>query len=61
MRELPSLAAAPGVRLTTNLLDCITADDYLGLAVEVRFAQYEDVWLSCFAPRPMAALAACRT
>ena len=48
----------PGVRLTTNLLDCITADDYLGLAVEVRFVQYEDVWLPCFVPQPMAALVA---
>lgn len=48
------LDAAPSVRLTTNLIDCPTADDYLGLAVEVRFMQHEDVWLPCFAPRPSA-------
>jgi uncharacterized OB-fold protein len=40
----------PGVRLTTNIVGCAPEDVYIGMPVEVRFDQYDDVWLPLFAP-----------
>jgi uncharacterized OB-fold protein len=43
------------VRLTTNIVDCDEADVHIGMAVEVEFQEYEDVFLPVF--RPVAATA----
>ncbi len=44
----------PRVRLTTNLVAVEAADVEVGLRVEVRFEQVEDVWLPVFTPTPGA-------
>jgi uncharacterized OB-fold protein len=41
----------PSVRLTTNIVGCDPSAVYVGMAVEVRFDQYDDVWLPLFQPR----------
>jgi uncharacterized protein len=41
----------PRVHLTTRLVDVDPADVSIGMAVEVRFQQHDDVWLPLFAPR----------
>jgi len=54
--ELPYVIAIvaidddPRVRLTTNIVGCDPADVRVGMRVEVRFEQHEDVWLPFFAP-----------
>ena len=40
----------PRVRLTTNIVDAEPDDVHVGLRVQVRFEQQEDVWLPLFAP-----------
>jgi acetyl-CoA acetyltransferase/uncharacterized OB-fold protein len=42
----------PRVRLTTNIVDVDPHDVHIGLRVQVRFEQHEDVWLPLFAPAP---------
>lgn len=39
-----------GLRLTTNLVDCAVDDVEIGMALEVVFEQYDDVWLPFFRP-----------
>jgi acetyl-CoA acetyltransferase len=46
------LAAAPGVRLTTNVVGCPPEDVYVGMAVRVAFVQQGDVWFPLFEPAP---------
>ena len=41
----------PSVRLMTNIVGCAPEDVTIGMPVEVRFEQYDDVWLPLFAPR----------
>lgn len=38
------------VRLTTNIVRCEEADLAIGMAVEVEFQQYEDIFLPVFRP-----------
>jgi len=45
-----ALAEDPGVRLTTNITGCAIDDVQVGLEVQVRFEQHEDVWLPLFEP-----------
>jgi uncharacterized OB-fold protein len=45
--ELPE---QEGLRLTTNLVDVELDDIRIGMPVEVRFEQWEDVWLPLFGP-----------
>ena len=40
----------PGLRLTTNIIQCPPEDVYSGQSVRVVFGQKEDVWLPLFAP-----------
>jgi uncharacterized OB-fold protein len=44
------LAGAPGVRLTTNIVNCPIAEVRIGMAVQVVFEQFEDVFLPLFEP-----------
>jgi acetyl-CoA acetyltransferase len=44
------LTAAPGVRLTTNVVGCPPEDAYVGMAVRVAFVQQGDVWFPLFEP-----------
>ncbi len=50
----------PRVRLFTNIVDAAPEAVHVGLRVEVKFEQHEDVWLAMFAPQAEqdAALAA---
>lgn len=45
--ELPEQV---GLRLTTNLVNCAVADVRIGMALQVVFEQYDDVWLPFFEP-----------
>jgi uncharacterized OB-fold protein len=40
----------PGLRLTTNIVDCPPDDVKIGMRVAVKFLHLEDVWLPLFAP-----------
>src|SRR4030088_2349071 len=40
----------PSVRLTTNIVGCPPEDVHIGMAVQVTFEQYEDVWVPLFSP-----------
>ncbi len=40
----------PGVRLTTNVVDCDPADVQIGMPVEVLFEVCDDVWVPLFRP-----------
>jgi uncharacterized protein len=40
----------PDVRLTTNVIDCSPDDVHIGMAVEVLFEQWDDVWIPVFRP-----------
>jgi uncharacterized OB-fold protein len=44
------LTAAPGIRLTTNIVNCPTEDVRIGMPVQVVFEQFEDVFLPFFEP-----------
>ncbi|MCU1587535.1 MAG: hypothetical protein JWN31_1028, partial [Frankiales bacterium] len=44
------LAAAPGVRLTTNVVGCPPSDVHVGLQVKVVFHQQDEVWFPLFEP-----------
>ena len=44
------LAAAPGVRLTTNVVGCPPYDVHVGMQVRVVFEQQGDVWFPLFEP-----------
>ena len=39
-----------GVRLTTNIVECAEEDLAIGMALEVAFEHYEDVYLPVFRP-----------
>ena len=39
-----------GLRLTTNIYNCFPDDVQIGMAVEVVFDNYDDVWLPMFQP-----------
>ena len=45
-----ALAEDPSVRLTTNIVGCDDGDVAVGLEVQVRFEQCDDVWLPLFEP-----------
>jgi uncharacterized OB-fold protein len=45
-----ALAEDPEVRLTTQIVDCPAGDVRIGMAVEVEFEQYGDVWIPVFRP-----------
>lgn len=45
--ELPEQV---GLRLTTNLVECAPEAVRIGMALEVVFGHYEDVWLPYFRP-----------
>jgi acetyl-CoA acetyltransferase len=45
-----ALAAAPGVRLTTNVIGCEPDHVHVGLPVHVTFVQQGDVWFPLFEP-----------
>lgn len=45
-----ALEEDPGVRLTTNVVGCEPDEVHVGQEVEVRFEQYDDVWIPLFAP-----------
>jgi len=45
-----ALADDPTIHLTTNIVGCDPADVYIGMEVQVRFEQIEDVWLPLFEP-----------
>jgi uncharacterized OB-fold protein len=45
----------PGVRLTTNIVDCSPEAVHIGMPVRVTFEQYDDVWLPLFSPALAAA------
>ena len=40
------------VRLTTNIMDCAIDEVHIGMAVEVLFEQWDDVWIPVFRPVP---------
>lgn len=40
----------PSVRLTTNIVDCDPDDVHVGMRVQARMEQHDDVWLPLFAP-----------
>jgi acetyl-CoA acetyltransferase len=44
------LVAAPGVRLTTNVVGCPPEDVHVGMPVRVAFGQQGDVWYPLFEP-----------
>lgn len=44
------LAEQPGLRLTTNIVDCPTEAVYIGMPVTVTFEHVDDVWLPLFTP-----------
>jgi acetyl-CoA acetyltransferase/uncharacterized OB-fold protein len=48
------LVAAPGVRLTTNVVGCPPEDVHVGMPVRVRFEQQDDVWFPLFERDPGA-------
>ena len=45
----------PDVRLMTNIVECPPDAVYVGMPVEVRFEQHDDVWIPLFAPRAAVA------
>lgn len=45
-----ALPEQDGLRLTTNIVGCDPADVRIGMEVQVRFEQYDDVWLPFFEP-----------
>ncbi len=47
---LVAIAEAPEVWVLTNLIDCAPGDVRIGMPVQVRFEQHEDVWLPMFTP-----------
>jgi uncharacterized OB-fold protein len=42
----------PGLRLTTNIVNCDVDEVYIGMRVRVVFDHCEDVWLPLFEPDP---------
>ena len=50
-----ALAEQDGLRLTTNIVGCEPTDVRIGMEVQVRFEQYDDVWLPLFEPVEAAA------
>ena len=40
----------PTVRLTTNVVDCDPWDVHIGMAVAVRFEEWDDSWIPVFVP-----------
>ena len=47
IRRLPSARSA---RLLSNVVDCAVGAVQIGMPVQVKFEQHEDVWLPLFAP-----------
>ena len=52
------LAEQPGLRLLSNVVDCEVSAVQIGMAVQVRFEQHEDVWLPLFTPADVVQTAA---
>ncbi len=48
---LVEIEEQPGVRLTTNIVECDEDDLAIGMPLEVTFEHYEDVYLPVFRPR----------
>jgi uncharacterized OB-fold protein len=44
------LVEQPGLRLTTNIVNCDPADVRIDMPVKVLFENVEDVWLPLFEP-----------
>lgn len=44
------LAEQPGLRLLSNVVGAAPEQVHIGMDVQVRFEQHEDVWLPLFAP-----------
>jgi uncharacterized OB-fold protein len=42
----------PGLRLTTNIVNCAIRDVAIGMRVSVVFEAHDDVWLPLFEPEP---------
>jgi uncharacterized protein len=49
------IAEQPDVRLMTNVVECPPDAVYVGMPVEVRFEQHDDVWIPLFAPSNVVA------
>lgn len=47
---LVEIEEQPSVRLTTNIVECAEDDLAIGMALEVAFEHYEDVYLPVFRP-----------
>jgi uncharacterized protein len=47
---LVELDEDPALRILSNLVDCDEATARIGMPVEVRFEQHDDVWIPLFAP-----------
>jgi uncharacterized protein len=48
------LVEQPGLRFTTQLIDCAVDEVHIGMDVEVTFEQTGDVWVPLFRPVPVA-------
>ncbi|HTY18073.1 MAG TPA: OB-fold domain-containing protein [Myxococcota bacterium] len=44
------LEEQPGLRLTTNVVDCAVPELRIGMPLRVVFEQHDDVWIPLFAP-----------
>ena len=51
---LVELVEQPGLRMTTNIVDCAPEDLRIGMALEVTFERQEDVWLPLYRPAQSA-------
>jgi uncharacterized OB-fold protein len=47
---LVELEEQPGLRLTTNIVDCAPKDVWIGLPVQVRFVESDDLYIPVFEP-----------
>ena len=51
MIAMVELAEQPGLRVTTNIVECEPLAVSIGMPVEVVFEQCDDVWIPLFRPR----------
>lgn len=51
---LVEIEEQPGVRLTTNIVECAEQDLAIGMALEVTFQHFDDVYLPVFRPADTA-------
>ena len=47
-----AISEQPSVRITTNIVDCPHDALEIGMPLQVRFEQHDDVWVPLFAPAP---------